>query len=65
MFLNLIKYERPDIGICLYVKDPFKSIYQLLINGGKNVGNKKLKKPKIIYWLFTNNSWWLWKFGRL
>ena len=34
VLLNLIRHQRPDIDkIYLYVKDPFKSKYQLLING--------------------------------
>ena len=33
VLLNLIKHQRPDIDkIHLYVKDPFKSNYQLLVN---------------------------------
>ena len=47
MLLNLIKHQRPDIDkIYLYVKDPFESKYQLLINGREKVGNLKLKKSK-------------------
>ena len=35
VLLNLIKHQQPDIDkIYLYVKDPFESEYQLLINGG-------------------------------
>ena len=46
--LNLIKNQPPDIDkICLYVKDPFESKYQLLINGREKVGIKKLKNPKV------------------
>ena len=30
----------------LYVKNPFESKYQQLINGGEKVGFKKLKNPK-------------------
>ena len=30
----------------LYVKNPFKSKYQLLINGRKNVGIETLKSPR-------------------
>ena len=43
-----IKKQGVDIEkIYLYVKDPFKSKYQLLINGSKEkVGIKKLKIPK-------------------
>ena len=38
VLLNLIKHQRPDIGkIFLYVKDPFESNYQLIINGRGNV----------------------------
>ena len=34
VLLNLIKHQQLDIDkIYLYVKDPFKSKYQLLING--------------------------------
>ena len=44
VLLNLIKYQRPDIDkICLYVKDPFKSKYQLLISEREKVGIRKLK----------------------
>ena len=44
VLLNLIKHQRPDINkIYLYVKDPFKSKYQLFINGREKVGIKNLK----------------------
>ena len=47
MLLNLIKHKWPDIDKSyLYVKDPFKSKYQLLINGSEKVGTKKLRNPK-------------------
>ena len=47
MLLNLIKLQRPDIDkIYLYVKDPFESKYQLLINGREKVEVKKLKNAK-------------------
>ena len=47
MFLNLIKHQRPDIDkIYLYVKDPFKSKYQLLISGREKVGIEILKNSK-------------------
>ena len=47
VLLNLIKHQRPDIGkICLYVKDPFESKYQLFINGREEVGTENLKNPK-------------------
>ena len=47
-----------DIGkIYLYVKDPFESKYQLLINGQEKVGKKNLKNPKafIDYWQTIND----------
>ena len=44
--LNVIKHQRPDIDkIYLYVKDPFKPKYQLLINGREKVGLENLKNP--------------------
>ena len=44
MLLNLIKHRRPDIDKnYLYVKDPFESKYQLLINGKEKVG---IESPK-------------------
>ena len=44
---NLIKNQRRDIDkICLYVKNPFESKYQLLINGREKVGTELLKNPK-------------------
>ena len=47
MLLNLIKNQRPNIDeIYLYVKDPFESKYQWLINGREKVGIKKLKNLK-------------------
>ena len=47
MLLNLIKNQRADIDkIYLYIKDPFQSKYQLLINGREKVGIKKLKNPE-------------------
>ena len=47
MLLNSIKNQRPDIDkVFLYVKDPFKSKCQLLINGREKVGIKKLQSPK-------------------
>ena len=39
--LNLIKNQRPDIdNIYLYVKNPFESKYQLLVNGRVQLGIK-------------------------
>ena len=47
VLLNLIKNQRLDIDkIYLYVKDPFKSKYQLLINRREKVGIEILKSPK-------------------
>ena len=43
----LIKHQRLAIDkIYLYVKDPFESKHQLLINERENVGIKKLKNSK-------------------
>ena len=45
--MNLIKHQRLDIDkIYLYVKDPFESKYQLLINGREEVGTEKVKNPR-------------------
>ena len=47
MLLNLIKHQRPGIDkIYLYVKDPLKSKYQLLISGREKVGTENLKNIK-------------------
>ena len=47
MLLNLTKNQQPDTDkIYLYVKDPFDSKCQLLINEREKVGIKKLKDPK-------------------
>ena len=47
VLLNLIKHQRLDIDkIYSYVKGPFKSKYQLLINGTEKVEIKTLKNPK-------------------
>ena len=47
VLLKLRKHQPPDIDkIYLYVKDPFESKHQLLINGREKVGIKKLKNPK-------------------
>ena len=44
---NLIKNQRSDIDkICLYVKNPFQSKYQLLINGREKVRIETLKNTK-------------------
>ena len=50
VLLNLIKNQRPDTDkIYLYVKEPFESRYQLLINGREKVGIENLKKSKSIH----------------
>ena len=47
VLLNLIKNQCPYIDrIYLYIKDPFESECQLLINGRVKVGIKTLKNPK-------------------
>ena len=47
VLLNLIKHQRPDIdNICLYIKDPFKTKYQLLFNGREKLRSESLKNPK-------------------
>ena len=47
MLLNLIKNQRPDTGkIYLYVKDPFESKHQLLVNERKKVGIENLQNTK-------------------
>ena len=44
---NLIKNQRSDIDkSCLYVKNPFQSKYQLLINGREKVRIETLKNTK-------------------
>ena len=48
--LNLIKHQRPDDDqIYLFVKDPFKSKYQLLISGRKKEGSKHEKTSKAFF----------------
>ena len=47
LLLDLTKHQRPDIDkIYLYVKDPFESEHQLLINGREKIGIESLKNPK-------------------
>ena len=47
MLFNLIKHQRPDIDkIYLYLKNPFESKYQLLINGKAKIRIEILKNPK-------------------
>ena len=47
VLLNLIKNQRPDIDkIYLYVKNRFKSKYQLLIKRREKVGIENFKNPK-------------------
>ena len=44
VLLNLIKTQWLDIDkIYLYLKDPFKSQFQLLVNGREKYGIEKLK----------------------
>ena len=46
VLLKLMKHQRPDINkMYLYIKDPFESKYQLLINGRKTVGIEIPKNP--------------------
>ena len=47
VLLNLIENQRPDFDkIYLYVKDWFKSKYQLFIKGREKVGIENFKNPK-------------------
>ena len=47
LLFNLIKHQRPDFDkIYLYVKDPFQSKYQLIINVWEKVGTEILENPK-------------------
>ena len=47
VLLSLIKHQQPDTDkIYLYVKDPFESQYQLLLNGREIIGIKILKNSK-------------------
>ena len=49
VLLNLIKHQQPDISkIYLYVKDPFESKNQLLINLREKAGIKNLKNSKTV-----------------
>ena len=46
MLLNLIKNQPPDFDkIYLYIKVPFESKHQMLINRREKVGFEKLKNP--------------------
>ena len=48
--LNLIKHQRPDIDkIYLYIKEPFESKYQLLIDRRGKVEIEHLKKSKSLH----------------
>ena len=52
VLLNWIKHQIPDIDkIYLYVKDPVRSKYQLLVNEKEKVGIENLKNLKafIVY----------------
>ena len=47
MLLSLIKHHQLDIDkIYIYIKGPFKSKYQFLVNGWEKVGTESLKNPK-------------------
>ena len=49
VLLNLVKHQELDIGrIYLYVKDPCKWKYQLIINGREKLGIENLKNPKAV-----------------
>ena len=55
LLLSLIKHQRLDVEkIYLYVKDPFESKYQLLINEREKVETKKFKNSKVFI-VFGNN----------
>ena len=57
MILNLIKYQLLDVGkIYLYIKNPFESKYQLLINGREKVGIKQTKKSKGRFFFFFSET---------
>ena len=44
---TLAKQNRADVDkICLYVKDPFKLKYQLLMNGKEKIGTENVKNRK-------------------
>ena len=47
--MTLIKHQEPDTDkVYLYAKDPFKSNYQLLINGIVKIGIRNLENPKAL-----------------
>ena len=47
VLFSLIKNQQSDINkVYLYIKDPFKSMYQLLINGRVKVGIENWENPK-------------------
>ena len=49
----------------LFIRHSFIQLKVSITSGWEEVGIKKLKKFERIYWLFANNWWCLWKFGRL
>ena len=53
--LNFMKHQRSDIEkIYLYLKDPLKSMYRLLINGREKIETKKLNNSRALnYYLQT------------
>ena len=62
--LNLIKHQQEDVNkIYLYVKDPFESKYQLLINQREKVEIQNLKNPEafIDYSQTINNVYENWE----
>ena len=49
VLLNLIKHQQPDIDkICLYVKDPFESKCQFLINRKEKVETENVESPEVL-----------------
>ena len=57
VILNLIKYQRLDVGkIYLYIKNPFESKYQFLISGREKVGIKQTKKSKGNFFFYFSQT---------
>ena len=55
VLLNLVKHQQPNIDkIYVYVKDSFKSKYQLLINGREKLGTENLKNAQTIDNIYEN-----------
>ena len=56
VLLKLIKHQRPDIdNIYLYIKGPFESKYQLLVNRREKVVIENLKNPKAFHLFLYRN----------